>query len=336
MALGRTVLHPLDYTGICRHLVEAEPFDIAVGQFTMPDAAGWCSPGLTADFLPLVWTRANKRVGHFNTGLPRLDSSFRVHVSEFDAIVEAPTRPLTVKPSTSGTAIETIGRHAASLIQDGDTLQCGIGSVLPEVARALHGHRRLRVRSGMVSPWLQTLWESGSLDRDAQIVTGAVFGDTSFYDYVGRLGRVRLEDVRSTHAIRIISQIQRFVAVNSAVEVDLFGQVNSERSDGSLQAGAGGLPAFAQAAQPAPQGRLLICLPATARGGNLSRLVPCLDSNSLCTVPRHQADAVVTEFGVAQLRGLSVDQRSKALIAIAHPDHRAQLSSAWDEIVKRL
>src|SRR5439155_198728 len=168
MVQGRSALHPLDYTGICRYLVEAEPFDIAVGQFTPPDVAGWCSPGL--------------------------------------------------------------------------------------------------------SPWLQTLWGSGSLDRDAQIVTGVVFGDASFYDYVGRLDRVRLEDVRSTHAVHSISQIPRFVAVNSAVEVDLFGQMNSERSDGSLQAGAGGLPAFAHAAQIAPQGRLLICLPATARGGKLSRI----------------------------------------------------------------
>ena len=336
MVQGRSALHPLDYTGICRYLVEAEPFDIAVGQFTPPDVAGWCSPGLSADFLPLVWARANKRVGHFNPELPRLDSSFRVHVSEFDAVVEAATPALAVKPSAPSTVIESIGRHAANLFRDGDTLQFGLGSVLPEVARALHGHRRLRVLSGMVSPWLQTLWESGSLDRDAQIVTGVVFGDASFYDYVGRLDRVRLEDVRSTHAVHSISQIPRFVAVNSAVEVDLFGQMNSERSDGSLQAGAGGLPAFAHAAQIAPQGRLLICLPATARGGKLSRIVSSLDSNSLCTVPRHQADAIVTEFGVAELRGLPVERRAEALIAIAHPDHRERLSAAWDEMGKRL
>ena len=245
-------------------------------------------------------------------------------------------RPVGPEPSAPSTVIESIGRHAANLFRDGDTLQFGLGSVLPEVARALHGHRRLRVLSGMVSPWLQTLWESGSLDRDAQIVTGVVFGDASFYDYVGRLDRVRLEDVRSTHAVHSISQIPRFVAVNSAVEVDLFGQMNSERSDGSLQAGAGGLPAFAHAAQIAPQGRLLICLPATARGGKLSRIVSSLDSNSLCTVPRHQADAIVTEFGVAELRGLPVERRAEALIAIAHPDHRERLSAAWDEMGKRL
>jgi acyl-CoA hydrolase len=329
---GRTELLPLDYTGIARHLTDAEPFDMALGQFTPPDADGWCSPGLSVDFLPLVWQRAHRRVGHLNPRLPRLDSSFRVHVSELDAVVVAESPMFAVDMGTSGAVAAAIGGHAANLIRDGDTLQFGIGSVMPEVANALRGHRRLRIHSGMVSTWLETLWNSGSLDRDARIVTGVVFGDETFYDYVGRLGRVHLDDVRITHGLHRISQIRQFVAVNSAVEVDLFGQVNSERSDGTLQAGAGGLPAFAQASQMADGGRLLICLPSTARGGKLSRIVPSLGANSLCTVPRHQADAVVTEFGVAELRGLSMHRRAQALIAIAHPDHQEPLFTAWEAI----
>ncbi|MBT2304857.1 hypothetical protein J7E70_31050 [Variovorax paradoxus] len=275
---GRSALHPLDYTGIARHLLEAEPFDVAVGQFTPPDADGWCRPGLTADFLPLVWSRARQRAAHLNPLLPRLASSFRVHVSEFDTVVESATPALEVPSAPASDATAQIGRQAATLIRDGDTQQFGIGAVLPEVARALYAHRGLRVVSGMISPWVQTLWESGSIDRDADIVTGVVFGDAAFHAYLQELGRVRLVDVRETHDVAAIARTPRFVAVNGAVEVDLFGQVNSERSDGTLQADAGGLPAYAQASQLSPQGRLLVCLPATARGGTVSRSVPSLGS----------------------------------------------------------
>lgn len=331
----RTALHALDYTGIARHLLDAAPFDCAIGQFTPPDAQGWCSPGLSSDFTPLVWSRALRRVGHLNPELPRVDSSFKVHISDFDAVVDAAGPALTVTESAANEMTEQIGQHAARLIRDGDTLQFGIGSVLPAVARALGSHRRLRVHSGMVSPLLRTLWDSGALDRDADVVTGVVFGDPAFYDYVERLGRVFLDDVRKTHAVDVLATIPRFIAINSAVEVDLFGQVNSERSDGSILAGAGGLPAFAQGAQIAPDGRLLICLASTARGGQISRIVPALDAQGLCTLPRYLADAVVTEHGVAELRGLSIASRAEALIAVAHPAHRERLAAAWDEMAKR-
>ncbi|MBT2336626.1 hypothetical protein J7E49_22295 [Variovorax paradoxus] len=336
LAQRRTVLHSLDYTGIARHLLDVAPFDCAIGQFTPPDTQGWCSPGLSSDFTPLVWTRALRRVGHLNPELPRIDSSFKVHISEFDAVVEAPGPPLALAESTPNKLTEQIGQQAARLIRDGDTLQFGIGSVLPAIARALVSHRRLRIHSGMVSPLLYTLWESGALDRDADIVTGVVFGDLSFYDYVGRLGRVFLDDVRKTHAADVLATIPRFIAINSALEVDLFGQVNSERSDGIIQAGAGGLPAFAQGAQVAPDGRLLICLSSTARQGQVSRIVPALNSKGLCTVPRYLADAVVTEHGIAELRGLSLFERAEAMIAIAHPDHRGRLAAAWIEMAKHL
>jgi len=336
LAQRRATLFPLDYTGIARQLLEAPPFDCAIAQFTPPDSDGWCSPGLSSDFAPLVWKRALRRVGHLNPEVPRIDSSFKVHISEFDAVVEAGAPALSVAQPVSNEVNERIGRHAANIVRDGDTLQFGIGSVLPDIARALHAHRRLRIHSGMISPLLRTLWESGALDRDARIVTGVVLGEPTFYDYVGRLGRVYLDDVRKTHGLDVIAAIRRFVAINSAVQVDLFGQVNSERSGGSIQAGPGGLPAFAQGSQIAVDGRLLICLSATARDDRISRIVPILDADGLCTVPRHQADAVVTEFGVAELRGRSMASRAEALIAIAHPNHRDSLAAGWESMLSRL
>jgi acyl-CoA hydrolase len=144
------------------------------------------------------------------------------------------------------------------------------------------------------------------------------------------LPQLRLVDVSQTHDLQAIAATPRFVAINAAVEVDLFGQVNAERAGGAIQAGAGGLPAFAIGALASPGGRVLICVPSTAKRGSVSRIVPALGDQALCTLPRWLADAVVTEHGVAELRGLSLDARARALIAIASPEHRDALSAAWD------
>lgn len=332
IAQGRADLLSLDYLGIVRHLRDAPAFDLAIAQLTPPDADGYCSPGLSADFLPLVWARAKRRAAHLNPRLPRTRSSFRVHVSELDVAVEAEA-PLLVYRDTHAGEVETrIGAHVAQLVHDADTLQFGIGAVPAALASALTAHRRLRFHAGMLPVALQTLWEAGAIDRDARITTGVVLGDEGLHDFAARLQPLWLTDVTQTHGAAVLAAIPRLVAINSAVEVDLFGQVNSERAGGIVQAGAGGLPAFAQGALASPGGRLLICLPATARRGAVSRIVPALDAQALCTVPRYLADAVVTEHGVAELRGLSLDARAQALIGIAAHEHRPALASAWDQI----
>ena len=333
---GRATLQPLDYNGIARFLREADPFDTVIAQFTPPDADGWCSPGLTADFTPIVWKQARRKVAHLNPRLPRVRSSFRIHVSEFDQIVEAEAPLLAVPEAKIDPVSQRIGEHAATLIQDGDTLQFGLGSVISAVAASLHGHRKLRIHSGMIAGFAGGMWQSGCLDPGADIVTGVIFGEPEFYETLVPDMPIRLEDVRHTHSTAVLTGMRRLVGVNSAVEVDLFGQVNSERSDGRLQAGAGGLPAFAIGAQAATDSRLLICLPSTARRGTVSRIVPAIDGRGLCTVPRYLADAVITEYGVAQLRGRSLTERAQALIAVAHPDHRETLTAAWGEYLRQI
>ena len=332
VAQGRAELLSLDYPGIVRQMRDGPPHDLAIAQLTPPDADGWCSPGLATDFMPLVWPRAKRRIAHLNPRLPRTRSSFRVHVSEIDLAVEADTPLLPFADAPAGDIEARIGGFVAPLVHDGDTLQFGIGTVPAGLAGALASHRGLRFHGGMLTSALRTLWDAGAIDRDVRITTGVVLGASALHDFVARLPSLWLTDASHTHDVIALAAIPRLIAINGAIEVDLFGQVNAERAGGVIQAGAGGLPAFAQGALLSPGGRLLICLPATARRGEVSRIVPALDAQALCTVPRYLNDAVVTEYGVAQLRGLSLDARAQALIGIAAPHHRAALATAWDAL----
>jgi acyl-CoA hydrolase len=338
---GRAELLPHDYRGVARHLLEMPAPDVAIAHLSAPDADGYCSAGLAADFMPLVWPRARKRIAHLNPRLPRTRGSFRVHVSELDDHVLADSPPLTWPEPGCGEVETHIGAALASIVRDGDTLQFGIGSVPVALAGALRNHRRLAIHGGMVTESLTTLWHAGALDRDARIVTGVVLGSERLQALASELETLWLTDVRTTHDPAVIIQRcrergSRFVGINSAVEVDLFGQVNAERAAGVLQAGAGGLPAFAQAAQGAEGGRLMICLPATARRGEVSRIVPVLGHQAFATLPRTLADTVVTEYGAAEVRALSQDARAEALIAIAAPAHRVALAAAWAQMRRAL
>lgn len=326
---GRAELLAADYSGLARHLHEMPPVDLAIAQLTLPDTDGWCSSGVASDFLPLAWARAHRRIAHLNPRMPRTRGSFRVHVSELDASVTAEAEVGEFRERPAGPLEAAIAGHVARLVRDGDTLQFGIGGVPLALAGALRAHRGLRLHAGMVTEALRTLWEAGALDRDARITTGAILGGADLQTFAAELPHVWMTDVRETHDVCRIGAIPRFVAINGAVEVDLFGQVNAERAQGAIQAGAGGLPAFAAGAQRSAGGRLVICLPASAKSGAVSRIVPVIGDQGLVTVPRQLCDAVVTEHGVAQVRGLPLDARAEALIAIAAPEHRAALADAW-------
>lgn len=329
---GRAELHGVDYAGIAHTLRHGPRADVAVAQVSPPDADGRCSLGLSSDFLPLAWARARRRIAHINPVMPRTRGSFSIAMSELDGWVEAERPLLQYTDPTLGEIDLKIASLAASLVRDGDTLQFGMGTVPLALGQALAQHRRLRVHAGMVTRVVQGLSEAGVLEAGARITTGVALGDSRFHDFVARHEALWFTDVTHTHDAAAIARIPRFVAINSAVEVDLFGQVNSERVGGALQAGAGGLPVFAQGAMASEGGRLLICMRATAARGTVPRIVPSLDAKALCTLPRYLADVVITEFGIAELRGRSVEQCAQALIGIAAPEHRADLLAAWERV----
>ena len=316
---------PLHYSSIFAYLAARE-IDIALIQMTPPDADGLCSLGPSVHFVPAVLDRAKLVVAEINAAMPRPARTHRVPYERLDFVVET-SHPLTpLETGAVSKQADRIGRYVASLIEDGDCIQVGIGKVPASILGALHDHRRLRLHGGMVTDEVVDLCAAGALEE----MTCCTALGTRVYDWTATRTDLRFAPVSHTHNVRVLAQIERFVAINSVLAVDLFGQANAEMLGGRQVSGTGGLMDFVRGAQLSPGGRSILALPSTA--GGASRIVPRLDETHVVSLPRADADIVVTEHGVAHLRDRSIDERAEALIAIADPACRDALANAWDNL----
>lgn len=336
MASGRADLLPLDYPGIVRDLETTVNLDVVIAQVSPPDNRGFCSLGASYDFTPSVWSRSRLRVLHVNSALPRTQGSFSVHTDDCHLAFEAEADIPGVQTEKIDEATRAVAANVAGLVSDGDTLQFGVGGLQTAIVESLANHRRLEVFSGMVSPSVVQLIDSGAIRGDRAIEAGVALGDRAFYERLHEDSTFYFRPVRETHDVRRVAIIQGFCAINSALSVDLSGQVNAEWNSGRVIAGAGGLPVFATGARLAPGGKSIIAVMATADGGRASRIIAQSQAGQLTTLARHEADYVVTEFGVADLRARSVHGRARALIDIAAPQFRDALATQWEDIGRRL
>ncbi len=333
---GRAELLPLDYPAIFRDLAEDVAIDLALAQVSPPDENGLCSLGVSSDFIAAVWHKARRRVALVNAKLPRTRGSFAIRAADCEALIEAGGEVLSFDAGMPSEAMRAHAARVASLVRDGDTLEFGVGKLQAGILESLGGHKNLKVYSGMVSTPVLPLLDRGVIDGEASVQAGVALGDAAFYERIGRDERFYFRPVNETHSVPRIAEIPSFCAINSGVEVDLFGQVNADSVKGKMVAGVGGLPAFVGGARLSPGGRSIIALSAATDDGSLSRIVPTLGLNSAAAVTRHEADYVVTEHGIAALRGLSLPERAKQLIAVAAPQFRESLAQAWADIFKRL
>jgi len=333
---GRVDLLPLDYPGIVRDLERIAPVDVAIAQVSAPNELGICNLGVSQDFLPSIWHRAKRRILHINPRLPRTRGSFSIRASDCDIAFESDSAIPTLQDDTPDAAALSLATLVAGLIEDGATLQFGVGRLQAAILGSLRNHRRLRVYSGMVSASVIGLMDSGAIDGAGAIQCGVALGDAAFYARIDRDPTFYFRPVVQTHDVRRIALIRKFCAINSALEVDLFGQVNVDSLNGRLLAGVGGLPAFAAGAQLSSGGRSIIVLAASGDKGRVSRIVCTSQSQPLIALPRHAADIVVTEYGVAHLRDHTVQQRARALISIAAPEFRGELAAQWRNVESRL
>ena len=292
-----------------------------------PAGSAELSLGVSTSYpLPLART-APLVLAEVNHRMPRTGGDSALPLDRVAAWTET-DRPLVPYPAPAlGEVERRIGAHVAELIPDGATLQVGIGAVPEAVAAALADRRDLGLHSLLVDAMLPLL-RAGVVTRSR---LGEIMGTEALFGFVHDNALIRMEPSSTVHDPRVVATLARFVSVNSAIEVDLTGQVNAESVGDRQVAGIGGQFDFVEGAYWAPGGRSVIALPSTGRGGEVSRIVTRLPAGARVTTPRHLTDCVVTEFGRAELRGRSVDQRARSLMAIAHPRFRDRLEREWRE-----
>jgi len=327
---GRVDFRPLSYFETYRYLRDRAVIDLALLQTSLPDADGRLSLGVANDFTPAILAKAKVTVAHVNPRMPRTRGAASVPLSAVDHVLEADAGLLADDDAADPT-FDAIGRHVAGLIRDGDTLEVGVGRV-QRVFAALQGARDLRIHSGAVTtPFLQAVASHAVADAEGAVVAGVALGTRELYDFVRDDARVRFAPVGWTHDIATLRAIPSFVAINSVIEIDLLGQANAEMLDGRQIGAAGGLVDFMRGARASEGGRAIIALPATAKAGLVSKIVPAFPPGTAVGVARGDMDLVVTEYGVADLREGTIDERAAALISIAAPAFREPLARAWAE-----
>ncbi|HEX5006570.1 MAG TPA: acetyl-CoA hydrolase/transferase C-terminal domain-containing protein, partial [Hyphomonadaceae bacterium] len=323
IASGRTTLRAMPYSQI-GELLERTEFDLAILHAAMPDENGRCSFGVAADAPGIAARRAAKRVVFLNRQMPAIADAVSLGVGEIDlgVLIDAPLLSAEDRRETSA-PLSAIADRAAGLIADGATIQSGIGEAPGAVVAALKERRRLKVHSGIITPEYRLLAEASALDANARHVAGIAWGGRDFYDWLGRERMFAFRSIHETHGAAELAGIPNFVSVGSAIEVDVFGNINLEWIGSRRVSSVGGAPDYVRGARGSPGGRSIIALPSTGRGGN-SRIVARLERVS---IPSELADAVVTEHGVAELRGLPPEKRAAVMLAIAAPAHRALLAA---------
>jgi acyl-CoA hydrolase len=324
LAAGRVTFRPMHYSQGFRWLREAARCDLAVFRCSAP-RGGRVSLALAHDFIPAAMAAGAALVGVVDPALPFVPDGVDLPLDRLQALVDGPSASPELPGAAADEAMLAIGAHVAALVRDGDTVQGGIGGAADAALRALTSHRRLRYHGGMLADVVTALMDAGALDRATCAVA---LGSAALYDRVGRDTRIAFRPVGHTHDAGVLAGIDRLVAINAAVEVDLLGQVNSEMMGGRQVSSHGGVADFVRAARRT--GRAIFVLPATGRGGSVSRIVPKLPAGTPVAITRADIDVVVTEFGVAEIADLGIDQRAEALIGIAAPPFREELAREWE------
>lgn len=309
------------------------PLDVALIQVSPPDRHGFCSLGVSVDVALSAVQSARTVIAQVNPQMPRTHGDGLIHISRLHARVDCEDR-LPEHPGIAVGPIEmAIGRHCAELIEDGATLQMGIGSIPDGVLAALTNHRRLGVHTEMFSDGLLPLIERGVVTGEekviqaGKIVAGFVNGTRRLYDFVDDNPQVVFRDIGYVNDTDVIRRNPKVTAINSAIEVDLTGQICADSIGPMQYSGVGGQMDFMRGAALSEGGKPIIALPSTTRHG-ASRIVDSLQAGAAVTTTRAHVHYVVTEYGVADLYGKNLRQRARALIDIAHPDQRPTLATA--------
>ena len=308
--------------------------DVALVTVSPPDAHGWCSLGVSVDVVKTAVECAAVVVAEVNPRMPRTHGASFVHVSEVDAFVPNDVALLEIPVPAPDEAARQIGRFVAGLIPNGATLQMGIGEIPNAALAALGDKKDLGLHTEMLSDGAIDLIEAGVINgrrktfHPGKAVTSFCMGTKRLYDYVHDNPGFEFLPTEVVNDPVLIARNDRMVSINSALQIDLTGQVCADSIGTRFYSGIGGQVDFIRGAARSKDGRSILALPATAKGGTLSRIVPVLAEGAGVVTTRGDVHTVVTEFGVAELKGRTVRERARALISVAHPDFRAELLAA--------
>jgi 4-hydroxybutyrate CoA-transferase len=318
----------------------AMPLDAVFVNATPPDSHGFCSLGVSVEAMHAAVRAARTVIVQLNSAMPRTLGESFIHVDDIDLAVEVDVRPYEHPVGPIGDVERRIGEHVADLVPHGATLQLGIGAIPAATALALRDKRELGVHTEMFTDSIVDLVEAGVVtgtrkERNrGKIVTAFLMGSRRLYEFVDDNPMVEMRSVDFTNDTHVIRSFSRMVAINSAIEVDLTGQVVADSIGHRLYSGVGGQMDFIRGAALADEGRAIIALPSTAAGGTHSRIVTTLAAGAGVVTTRAHVRTIVTEWGIAELFGKSTRERAEALTAIAHPDHRdvlrAQARSTYE------
>jgi acyl-CoA hydrolase len=331
-ARGRVEFAPLRYFDLVTEFAPGGrwPPDCVLVHCAPPDAHGYLSLGVSTGVVLPAARRAPLVIAQVNPNMPRTGGNAFLHRSQIDVYVEVDEPLVPSPPATVGDVERAIGAHVARCVPDGATVQVGIGAIPQAVLEALGDHRDLALHSLLVDQAL-SLIERGVVTaarkriHRGRLDLAEIMGTRRLFDAVHDLALISMDSSGFVHDPHVVAQLDRFVAINSALEVDLAGQVTAESLGGRQVAGVGGQFDFVMAASRSHGGASVIALPSTGRGGTVSRIVPRLTAGAAVTTPRFVADWVVTEHGAARLRGQGERARAAALVAVADPRFRDEL-----------
>jgi 4-hydroxybutyrate CoA-transferase len=307
------------------------PVDVALIQVTPPDENGFCSYGLSVDYTMAAAECATTVIAQMNRNLPRTGGA-KIHLDAINFIVEQDEPLIELKAPVISDIEKMIGENVAGLIPDGATLQLGIGAIPDAVLLFLTDKKDLGIHSEMFSDGVVVLAEAGVITNKKKTINPGKFmaaflmGTRKLYDFIDNNPNVELHPVDYINDPYIVGMHENMMSINSALQVDLMGQVNAEMIGPRQFSGIGGQVDFVRGVSRAKNGKSIIALPSTASGGRISRIACELDRGAAVSTSRNDVHHIVTEYGVANLRGKSLRERAKALIAVAHPDFRAALT----------
>lgn len=316
----------------------AMPIDVALIQVSPPDEHGFCSYGIAVDIVKAAAESARRVVAQINPRMPRTLGDSFIHVEKIHALVEHEEELLEVGQPLMNPIAEAIGRHVARIIEDGSTIRVGVGSISTAVLYALEDRQDLGVHADMLTDAYLHLVKKGVITNakkslhPGKIVTSFCLGSRELYDFAHNNPFVAFYPTEYTNNFQVICQNDKMVSINSALEIDLSGQVCSDSLGYEIYSGVGGATDFLRGARHSRRGKAIVVLPSTTLDGKKSRIVADLTEGGGVVTTRGGVQYVVTEYGIAHLHGKSIRERALALIGIAHPEFREDLMRAAHEL----